>query len=89
MTRDEILVVVIEEAAEVIKAATKIQRFGWDRNQPGYGINNEVLAMEIGDLLGAIDGLNLNDSNKLTIEYYRHVKMAKMENAHRNYGITK
>ena len=62
LTRDEKLILLIEECGEVIQAATKILRFGWDRSQPNYGVNHEVLAVEIGDMLGVIDSLPLDDA---------------------------
>ena len=57
LTREELLVILIEECAEVTKAVTKIQRFGWTTYWPHYGVNSDVLAAEIGDLLGIIDAL--------------------------------
>ena len=58
------LTLVVEEAAEVIQAITKIQRFGPDRRYPngahaGETIT-EALEMEIGDLLEVIDRLGLS-----------------------------
>ena len=53
LTRDEKLILLIEECGDVIQAATKILRFGWDRSQPNYGVNHEVLSVEIGDMLVA------------------------------------
>jgi hypothetical protein len=45
----EVLVIMIEEAAEITQAATKMIRFGRERNP--HGVENEVtLSMEIGDL---------------------------------------
>lgn len=60
--RKEDLVLVIEECAEVIQAATKIMRFGEDDHHPTYyngARNSEVLAEEIGQLLHCIDRLDL------------------------------
>src|SRR5215211_1747580 len=59
LTRDELLVLLIEECGEVIQAATKCLRFGYDRDQPGYGVNHEVLAKELGDLTGVMDAMPL------------------------------
>lgn len=61
LTRDETLVLLIEECGEVIQAATKCLRFGWSRAQPEYGVNHEVLAAEVGDLLGVMRALELRD----------------------------
>lgn len=47
---DELLTILVEECAEVIKAATKLMRFGKENN-PMTGISNlRDLALEIGDL---------------------------------------
>lgn len=49
--QDEILTHIIEEAAEVIQRATKMQRFGIDEVQKGQGLDNlERLSQEIGNL---------------------------------------
>jgi NTP pyrophosphatase (non-canonical NTP hydrolase) len=60
LTLEDKLILLIEECGEVIHAATKCLRFGWDRTQPGYGLNSAVLGSEVGDLLGVIDALPLN-----------------------------
>lgn len=61
LTLDEKLVLLIEECSEVIQAATKCLRFGFDGNHiPEYGINRDVLAQEIGDMLGVIDALPID-----------------------------
>lgn len=78
MTRDELLVLLIEECGEVIQAATKCLRFGWDRYEPDYGINSDVLSKEIGDLLGAAEGLPLN--RELVVACC-HNKIARAERA--------
>lgn len=76
LTRDELLTVLIEEAAEIIQAATKCQRFGFDRNWPGYGVNRLVLATEIGELLAVIDALQLDDGVMI---HARSTKIDKVE----------
>lgn len=81
LTRDELLVVLIEECAEVVKASTKCLRFGFRRNGPGdYGRNDLVLSEEIGDLFGIIDGLSKELSESL-ITQARMSKMARAERA--------
>ena len=51
----EILIVLIEEAAEIQHRATKALRFGLDESQPGnLYTNRERLAAEIGDLLAVV-----------------------------------
>lgn len=47
----EILVILIEEAAEVQHRATKLLRFGRDQVQPGQDLTNgQRLAKELGDM---------------------------------------
>ena len=76
MTREEKLVLLIEECGEVIQAATKCLRFGWDIEHPDYGINHKVLAKEIGDLIGVVDSLPLDSD---IIKLFRSIKMIKAE----------
>lgn len=83
LTRDELLIVLIEECGEVIQSATKCLRFGWDRDQPKYGVNHEVLAAELGDMLGVSDALGLNQD---CVEQYRRAKFGKIERNKRLYG---
>jgi len=83
LTTDEKLVILMEECAEVIKAASKCLRFGWDREQEGYGQNNLVLAEEVGDLLGIIRAIPLDQER---IAHYSHNKLAKAEKAKAMYG---
>lgn len=78
LTRDEVLVVLIEECGEVIQAATKCLRFGYDRNWPDYGVNSEVLAKELGDLLGCMDALPLRDD---LVQMFREMKMSRAKYA--------
>lgn len=75
VAREYILTVLMEEGGEVVQAAAKCLRFGWDRNQPGYGVNHEVLAKEVGDLLGVADALGLDAA---LIEQSRHTKMDRV-----------
>jgi hypothetical protein len=84
LTLDDKLVLLIEECSEIIKAATKCLRFGYTRNQPGYGINDEVLAQEIGDLLGVVDALPLDQD---LIKMCRDRKIAKAMWAKKLYGV--
>ena len=61
MTREELLVLLIEECSEVIHAATKCLRFGYDiDHKTGYGNNRLVLSGEIGDLMGIINSLDID-----------------------------
>lgn len=76
LTRDELLILLMEECGEVIQAAAKCLRFGWDRNWHDYGVNHEVLANEIGDVLAIIQALPLNGD---AIEQTRKDKIRKAE----------
>ena len=77
LTRDDLLILLIEECGEVIQAATKCLRFGWDRHQPGYGINNEALSAEIGDVFGVVDGLRVHGLGDAIIRKSAAGKLAK------------
>ena len=60
LTRDELLVILIEECSEVIKASTKCLRFGFDENHIAeYGVNSCVLSCEVGDLFAIAKALPL------------------------------
>lgn len=55
---DERLTLLIEECAEVIQAATKIQRHGYEGTYPDSGeTNRAALERELGDLQWAITHL--------------------------------
>jgi hypothetical protein len=69
MTKEELLVVLIEEAAEVIQAATKCLA------EPGYGKNDEVLATEFGELLALAMELPLDME---IVELARAAKFARV-----------
>ena len=61
LSREELLVLLIEECGEVIQAATKCLRFGFNVDHGlGYGNNWRVLSSELGDLLGVVDGLGVD-----------------------------
>lgn len=64
---DYLLTCLMEEAAEVIQAAAKCIRFGFRNGYPGHVWNNEKLAQEIGDLLGIVAMLPLD--NKIIHEW--------------------
>ena len=83
LTRDDLLVLLVEECGEVIQAATKCLRFGWPRDMPGYGTNNVVLASEVGDLLAVVEALRL-DQRALTLA--RDGKIEKAEMAKAKFG---
>lgn len=77
LTLDERLILLIEECGEVIQAATKCLRFGYNRDQPGYGVNSDVLSKEVGELLGVVGALPLSD-RLMTL-----AKLDKMDRAER------
>ena len=84
LTRDELLVLLIEECAEVQKAATKCLRFGFDVDHlTGYGNNRTVLSEEIGDLLGVVDELPLDTA---AVEDGRATKIERAERAKEKFG---
>lgn len=86
LTRDELLVILVEECSEVIKAVTKIQRFGWTTYWPHSGVNSDVLAAEIGDLLGIIDAL---PHARSIAAQFRANKIERVIHARENYNERK
>lgn len=84
LSREEKLVLLIEKCGEVIQAATKCLRFGWDRDHPDYGVNHEVLAREVGDLLAVVRDLDLRAD---LIEAHERTKMAKAERVKAMFGV--
>ena len=59
LTREELLVLFIEDCGKAIQAATLCLRTGIDRDHSIYGLNSTVLAMAGGDITGCIDALKL------------------------------
>lgn len=56
---DERLTVLIEECSEVIKAACKVQRFGYNDIETGENANNlQRLENELGDMIAATDRMS-------------------------------
>lgn len=84
LTFDELLDLLQEEAAEVIVAASKCKRFGFDRTHEGYGHNATELARECGQLVGVMDELRLRARD--AFELGRREKIAKAITAKRLYG---
>lgn len=86
LTRTDLLILLIEECGEVIQAATKCLRFEYKGNHiKEYGQNDQILAAEVGDLLGVIDELPLDD---LIINVKRASKIAKATIAKAKYKNT-
>ena len=63
----ELLIIMIEECAEVAQRATKMLRFGVDETQPGQPYDNATrLGHELGDLMAVIEqcvGADLVENN--------------------------
>jgi len=56
----ERLAMLIEECGEVIQAATKVLRHGWDSHHPEVAdgeTNKEALERELGDVMGVMHGM--------------------------------
>lgn len=85
LTSDDLLIILIEECAEIIQAATKCQRFGFNRDWPEYGVNHQVLAKEIGEMMGVADALNLD------LQSMQNARETKIERAEiwKNYFETR
>ena len=90
LSREQLLDQLQEEAAEVIWAAAKIKRFGWRRQYPGYGINTERLAEEMGQLQAVIDVLckqHLQHIGEVrAFEFARAAHLAKVERQNADLG---
>lgn len=86
LTREDLLIGLMEECAEVIKAASKCLRFGYNRAWPGYGRNDLVLAHEIGDVVGIANELHRRGLSIPIALAASHDKLAKMEQAKRMIG---
>lgn len=85
LTRDELLVLLIEECGEVIQAATKCLRFGYDVDHGvGYGNNQDVLSREFGDLAAVASYLALDTGESYKTALYGKIKRA--EEAKAKYG---
>lgn len=85
LTREDLLILLVEECGEVIQAATKCLRFGFDVDHGvEYGNNKLVLSREVGDLLAIVDALPLDRFN---VGLTRERKIAKAEAAKKRYGV--
>jgi hypothetical protein len=84
LTKDELLVLLIEECGEVIQAATKCLRFGFQSDHGlGYGRNDLVLAKEVGELQAVMEALYLDPD---TVYWARLGKIARAQKAKKKYG---
>ena len=85
LTRDELLILLIEECGEVIQAATKCLRFGYDVDHgTGYGNNRTKLSKELGEMDAVCSRLDL-DLNAMNEGSY--TKIAKAEKAKKEFGV--
>lgn len=85
LTRDDLLVLLIEECGEVIQAATKCLRFGYEADHGiGYGKNDVVLSREYGDVQAIMDALPLDMPAKTLSQT---AKIAKAEAAKARFSI--
>lgn len=85
LTRDELLILLIEECGEVIQAATKCLRFGYDVDRgTGYGNNRDALSREFGDLAAVGTYLALDSGEAYKGALYSKIKRA--EEAKAKYG---
>lgn len=86
LTQDELLVLLIEEAGEVIQAATKCLRFGFSVDHGvDYGRNDLMLAKEIGEFAAVATELDLDLD---TIDKGHSGKMARAQAAKEKFGRT-
>lgn len=87
LTRDELMILLIEECGEVIQAATKCLRFGYDVDHgTGYGNNRDHLATELGDLTAVRDELDIDSSEPFMAAL--RSKIARAVAAKAKYGRT-
>lgn len=77
LTRDELLILLIEECGEVIQAATKCLRFGYDRFEEDYGTNCCILSKEIGEVAGIADALIMDPLLILIMKRARDEKIPR------------
>ena len=78
---NETLVILQEEAAEVIQAVSKIHRFGIDNSNPITGESSiETLHKELGDLQCMIDlCIEQGIINPLRLQHYARAKREKLK----------
>ena len=82
------LVLLMEEAAEIIHAASKGWRFGLDHDEPGYGqgTNKDQITHEVGDLLAIIEKLMLDPEEINKAKARKHIKLQRIE---QKYTVSK
>jgi flagellar biosynthesis/type III secretory pathway chaperone len=77
----ELLIILMEECAEVQQRASKALRFGLDEIQDGQAYDNvQRLSFEVGDLIAVITSCNeLNLINDDIVRDQHSTKLAKLE----------
>lgn len=85
LSREELLILLIEECGEVIQAATKCLRFGFDSDHRvnGYGRNDHALSRELGEVAAVCDALRLDRD---IAEQSFKTKIQRAEAAKDKYG---
>ena len=76
--RNENLVLLMEECAEVQQACTKILRFGWEGSYDDGESNITVLLQEIGDLLAVLERFEFRVPEKNMIKAFIIAKHEKL-----------
>lgn len=78
----ERLTLIVEEAAEVIQAATKVLRYGWKSDHPSCPSTNnrEHLMKEVGDLRGVLQlCFQASDMHITSYQYYSLQKLHRVK----------
>lgn len=92
----ERLIFLIEECGEVIQAATKIMRFGWDSYHPNDAAkttNRTLLFREITDLEGCVELLRLlkdtphRDAEAVDLASRKKLQRARYPHEIAGYGV--
>ena len=82
MTREEKLILLIEEASEVIQAATKILRFGWDNKHPLHPQdrmdNESELIQEVADFNVICNLLEFDDTSMQEAVSYKKERLVNL-----------
>lgn len=93
LTLDDLLILLCEECSEVIQAATKCLRFGFEVDHgTGYGRPNLALAKEIGDLDAIMNKIMLRHMPAdavLAGQAASWTKIARAEKIKRAFGRTR
>ena len=85
LTREDLLILLIEECSEVSKCATKCLRFGYDADSE-FGRNDLKLAMECGEVRAVIRELRLDPK---IMAAAMETKIARAIEAKEKYGVRK